>query len=197
VASRAAQLREQIRKWTDEPINIVAHSMGGLDARYMITHLDMAEQVRSLTTIATPHRGTYLVEWFLANYRTRVPILRAFEAAGISLDGFHDCQRTTCREFNAATPDIPEVKYFSYGGRVPSSHVTPPLRRAWSLLYSVEGPNDGMVSEASAHWGEYIGTVHADHFAQTPDMLFVRPGEDFDAPGFYCRVLEDLARRGF
>ena len=52
-------------------------------------------------------------------------------------------------------------------------------------------------TEASAHWGEYVGTVHADHFAQTPDMTFVRPGEDFDAAGFYCGVLEDLARRGF
>ena len=78
-----------------------------------------------------------------------------------------------------------------------ASHVTPVLRRAWSILKAVEGPNDGMVSEASARWGEYLGTIHADHFAQTPDMVFVRPGEDFDAPGFYCRVLEDLARRGF
>jgi hypothetical protein len=35
-----------------------------------------------------------------------------------------------------------------------------------------------------------------DHFAQTPDGLFVRPGENFDALGFYSRLVEDLARRG-
>jgi triacylglycerol lipase len=197
VAVRAEQLREQIIRWTDEPVNIIAHSMGGLDARYMISHLDAAKRVRSLTTVATPHRGTYLVEWFLTNYRNRVPLLRAFEVAGISLDGFRDCRPDTCREFNASTPDMPDVKYFSYGGAVRASQVTPVLRRAWSILTAAEGPNDGMVSEASAHWGEYLGTVYADHFAQTPDMTFVRPGEDFDAPGFYCRVLEDLARRGF
>ena len=63
------------------------------------------------------------------------------------------------------------------------------------LLFQWE--NDGMVSLASARWGEYLGTVHADHFAQTPDMKFVHPAEDFDALGFYVHVLENLARRGF
>jgi triacylglycerol lipase len=83
------------------------------------------------------------------------------------------------------------------GGEVAFGRVTPMLRRAWNLLTSLEGPNDGMISMASARWGEYLGTVHADHFAQTPDMTFVRPGEDFDALAFYCHLLEDLARRGF
>ena len=197
VVARAAELRDQIRRWTDEPVNVIAHSMGGLDARYMITHLGMAKQVRCLTTVATPHRGTHLVDWFLTNFHKRVPLLRAFEALGVSLDGFRDCRPSACVAFNASTPDMPGVKYFSYGGSVPVSRVTPVLRRAWTLLSATEGPNDGMVSEASAHWGEYVGTVHADHFAQTPDMTFVRPGEDFDAAGFYCGVLEDLARRGF
>jgi triacylglycerol lipase len=196
VADRAALLKEQILRWTEEPINIVAHSMGGLDARYMISRLDMAKRVRSLTTVATPHRGTYLVEWFLTNYHSRVPLLRGFEMAGVSLDGFRACRRDDCREFNASTPNAPGVTYFSYAGVVPASRVTPFLRRAWSILTPVEGPNDGMVPAASARWGEYLGTLHADHFAQTPDMTLVRPDEDFDAAGFYCRVIEDLARRG-
>jgi triacylglycerol lipase len=197
IVARARQLREQILDWTDEPINIVAHSMGGLDARYLITHLGLADKVRSLTTIATPHRGTYLVDWFLANFRSRVPLLLAMEAMGMNVDGFRDCRPSACRDFNHRTPDMPGVRYFSYAGSVPSSRVTPMLRRAWSLLNAVEGPNDGMVSLESARWGEYLGVLHADHFAQTPDRIFVRPGEDFDALGFYFRLLEDLARRGF
>lgn len=197
VIERAARLRAQILEWTDEPINVIAHSMGGLDARYMITHLGMARRVRSLTTVSTPHRGTYLADWFLANFRNRVPLLLALEAFGVNIDGFRDCRPTACREFNADTPDRPEVTYFSYGGEVQSSRLTPALRRAWNLLTPMEGPNDGMVSMASARWGEYLGTVHADHFAQTPDATFVRPGEDFDALGFFSRMVEDLARRGF
>jgi triacylglycerol lipase len=197
VVARAKQLRDQILRWTNEPINIIAHSMGGLDARYLITHLDMANRVRSLTTVASPHRGTYLVDWFLANFRNRVPLLLALEAVGVNVDGFSDCRPAACQAFNAVTPDMPGTRYFSYGGSVPVTCVTPFLRRAWSLLRAVEGPNDGMVSQASARWGEYLGTVHADHFAQTPDKTFVRPGEDFDALAFYLRLLEDLARRGF
>ncbi|HEV3118770.1 MAG TPA: hypothetical protein VGY58_17095 [Gemmataceae bacterium] len=197
VVLRAGQLREQILRWTSEPVNLIAHSMGGLDARYMITHLGMAEHVRSLTTVSTPHRGNHLVDWFLTNYRERVPLFLALEAAGVDVKGFSDCRPAACSEFNRQTPNMPGVAYFSYGGEVPVSRVTPPLRRAWHILSAAEGPNDGMVSLASARWGEYLGTVHADHFAQTPDMKFVHPHEDFDPLGFYVRILETLARRGF
>jgi triacylglycerol lipase len=197
IKTRAKEMREQIRRWTDGPVNIIAHSMGGLDARYLITHLDMADRVRSLTTIGTPHRGTSLADWFIANYRHRVPLLLAMEAFGINVDGFADCRPAACRAFNANTPDVPGVSYFSYGGAVPQSHVSPILRRPWALLTPLEGANDGMVSVASACWGEYLGTIAADHFAQTPDAAFLRPGEDFDSLGFCLKLVEDLAYRGF
>jgi triacylglycerol lipase len=197
VSSRAAQLKEQILRWTDEPVNIIAHSMGGLDARYMVSVLGMADRIRSLTTVSTPHRGTFLVDWFLTNFRNRLPLLLALEAMGTDLGGFRDCRPTACSKFNEEVPDMPGVRYFSYGGSVSSAHVTPFLRRAYNLLSAAEGPNDGMVSLTSARWGEYLGTIHADHFAQTPDMTFVRPGETFDPLGFYVRIVEDLARRGF
>jgi triacylglycerol lipase len=197
VVERAVQLREQILRWTDEPVNLIAHSMGGLDSRYMITHLGMAERVRSLTTIGTPHRGSHLADWFVANYRQRLPLLVALEAFGLNVDGFRDCRPAICREFNANTPNMPGVQYFSFGGEVPVSRLTPFLRRAWSILTPVEGPNDGLVSVASARWGEYLGTIPADHFAQTPDAVFLRSGENFDALGFFSRLLENLARRGF
>jgi triacylglycerol lipase len=197
VAARAEQLRDLIRNWTDEPVNIIAHSMGGLDARAMISHLGMADHVRSLTTVAAPHRGSYLADWFEANYRRRVPLLLALEALGINVDGFRDCKVAVCREFNDRTPDAPEVRYFSYGGVVPHSKVSPILRRGWTLLQGMEGPNDGLVSLASSRWGDFLGVVHADHFAQTPDGVFVRPGETFDSLGFFSRIIEDLARHGF
>jgi triacylglycerol lipase len=197
IVERAQQLREQIVRWTDQPVNLIAHSMGGMDARYLITHLDMADRVRSLTTIGTAHRGTSLADWFITNYRNRVPLLLAMEAFGVNVDGFRDCRIGACKAFNEATPDRPGVTYFSYGGAVPQSRVSPFLRRAWTILTPLEGPNDGMVSVKSARWGEYLGTIAADHFAQTPDAVFLRPGEDFDAAGFCFRVIEELARRGF
>ncbi len=196
VAARAEQLRDLIRHWTEEPVNLVAHSMGGLDARYLITHLGMADRVASLTTIATPHRGTSVADWFCLNFRHRVPLLLTLEAFGINVDGFRDCRTDMCRAFNERTPDAPSVRYFSYTASVPSSRVSPLLRRAWNILTTAEGENDGLVSVRSAVWGEVIGRLSVDHFVQTPDCLFVRPGETFDAVDFYSRLIEDLAHRG-
>jgi triacylglycerol lipase len=196
-AARAEQLRDQILAWTREPVNLIAHSMGGLDARYLISHLGMADHVCSLTTVCTPHHGSAIADWFCAHFNEGIPLLLTLKAVGLNLDGIRDCQRAVCKEFNARTPDVPGVRYFSYGGAVPQSRVSPLLRRSWTLLTPVEGPNDGVVSVASAHWGEYLGTLAVDHFGQTPDGRFVRAAENFDSLGFFSRLVEDLAWRGF
>jgi hypothetical protein len=62
IAVRAAQLARQIRDIPAERVNIVAHSMGGLDARYAISVLGLGDRVASLTTIGTPHHGTPLAD---------------------------------------------------------------------------------------------------------------------------------------
>ena len=41
-----------------EPVHVLAHSMGGLDSRFMISSLGMAQRVLTLTTLGTPHRGS-------------------------------------------------------------------------------------------------------------------------------------------
>lgn len=48
--------------------NLVAHSMGGLDSRYMISHLPSSQyNIASLTTIATPHRGSSFMDFLREN----------------------------------------------------------------------------------------------------------------------------------
>ena len=46
------------------PFHIIAHSMGGLDSRFLITHLQPEEdnRVLSLTTIGSPHRGSPIAD---------------------------------------------------------------------------------------------------------------------------------------
>src|SRR5713101_2070415 len=64
VAERAAQLKDFLnRELSREPVHLIAHSMGGLDSRYLISRLDMAPRVLSLTTIGTPHRGSPFADW--------------------------------------------------------------------------------------------------------------------------------------
>ena len=65
IASRAEQLDRFLQvKAPGRGINFMAHSMGGLDCRHLITHLKPVEYAPlSLTTIATPHRGSPFMDW--------------------------------------------------------------------------------------------------------------------------------------
>src|SRR5688500_19375202 len=59
-----------------ERVVILAHSMGGLDARYMISKLGMDDRVAALVTITTPHRGSPYADWCLRNLGQRLGGLR-------------------------------------------------------------------------------------------------------------------------
>ncbi|KAJ3160337.1 hypothetical protein HDU86_000671 [Geranomyces michiganensis] len=63
--SRAHELRDFLEtRMEGQSINLVAHSMGGLDCRYVITHLPSSKfKVNSLTTVATPHFGSSFMDW--------------------------------------------------------------------------------------------------------------------------------------
>lgn len=48
----AEKIEEIINEEKTEKVNIIAHSKGGLDARYAISSLGMGDKVASLTTLA-------------------------------------------------------------------------------------------------------------------------------------------------
>lgn len=66
VAVRAEHLARHIDTTLAETgadrVNLVAHSMGGLDARYVVSVLGYADRVASVTTISTPHRGAAVAD---------------------------------------------------------------------------------------------------------------------------------------
>lgn len=53
---------EQQRCRAAAKVNLVAHSMGGLDARWLISQLGYGDRIATLTTIATPHRGSAIAD---------------------------------------------------------------------------------------------------------------------------------------
>ena len=61
-----AYLSETLPKGTG--VNFVAHSMGGLDVRHLISTIKPTSYTPlSLTTIGTPHRGSPFMDWCAAN----------------------------------------------------------------------------------------------------------------------------------
>src|SRR5439155_4244916 len=98
-----------------EPVHIFGHSMGGLDALYMISRLDMAPRVLSLTSLGTPHRGTAFADWALGRLvRFFHPV---FDICNLPHQAFRDLTTTACAEFNRQAPDAPGVRYFSVAGQ--------------------------------------------------------------------------------
>lgn len=58
----ATQIDDVLEQTGAEKVNIVAHSMGGLDSRYAISGLGYGDRVASLTTISSPHRGSAVAD---------------------------------------------------------------------------------------------------------------------------------------
>jgi triacylglycerol lipase len=188
VAHRAEQLRRYILDtFPGERVHIVAHSMGGLDARYMIWHLEMHPWVHTLTTIGTPHRGTAFADWGQRRLgRTVKPLLHFW---GIPTEAFDDLTTESCARFNETTPDAPGVRYFSVAGTCPRDLLSPLWWPAAEVVTEIEGPNDGIVAVQSASYGELFEVWDADHM-----NLVNRPNPRAsgwgDRPSDYLRLVQ-------
>ncbi|KAF7341981.1 Ubiquitin-related modifier 1 [Mycena venus] len=69
IVSRSETLDQQLQsKARGRGVNFLAHSMGGLDCRHLISHIKPTEYVPlSLTSISTPHRGSPFMDWCAEN----------------------------------------------------------------------------------------------------------------------------------
>ena len=197
VEARARALKDAVERLGDGPVNVVAHSMGGLDARWWIGRLGGHRRVASLTTIASPHRGTAVADWGARRLGSALAGWRLLRDLGVDPTAFTDLTREACEARNAVLLEAPEVPTFSYGGARPWWGTAPPLLPAFRILQRAEGPNDGLVSVASSRFGTYLGTLEADHFAQT-GWHWTPPGlRRFDHRAFYVSLARSLASRGF
>jgi triacylglycerol lipase len=185
-------------------LSIIAHSMGGLDARYLIQERDWHEVVDVLVTVATPHRGSSIASLILdqpQSVREWLGDMADWLGTHILEDGTADI-RQALREltpayventFNEEVPNHPDVTYWSYGcqaGEGTDVPVDPIFRYFNSYLYEREGLNDGIVSLRSARWGEYQGTVEADHARQVGIRSSL--AAKFDSNAFYTSIIERL-----
>lgn len=164
IAFRAGQLKAFLdATFPTEPVHLFAHSMGGLDARYLISRLDMAPRVLSLTTLGTPHRGSPFADWALTHL---VPFVApVFDYFQLPREAFEDLTVVRCRQFNEETPNAAGVRYYSIAGQGHSLWRNPSWALSAPIVERAEGPNDGIVSVASATWGEGCDVWEGDHMS--------------------------------
>jgi len=146
------------------PLHLLAHSMGGVDARYWISRLGGAGKVASLTTLASPHRGSTAADIVCQSYMP----FRLFA-------GVRNLTTEKMQAFNARTPDDPGVVYRSYAAARPVPEHVWLVRYFGRHIQRHEGNNDSQVSVHSAKWGEHIATLPCDHFELIYLNLWLNP----------------------
>jgi triacylglycerol lipase len=192
VKERAAELARAVQLIDARRVNIIAHSMGGLDARYAIARLGLENKVASLTTIGTPHRGTPLADLGAGLLGGKLKLRGLLEKLGLDVDAFYDLTTTRMQSFNDEVPDARGILYGSYAARTEGKALVlnPLLLPTYLYLSGRAGENDGLVPTASQPWGELLGRLDADHWAQ------IGWSATFDAPAFYADLLRELTARG-
>jgi pimeloyl-ACP methyl ester carboxylesterase len=117
IEERALDLERQILEAIPEgKFNIVAHSMGGLDARYLASRRPIGARITSITTVATPHHGAWYADFAEKWVFRRQGLNKLANLFGMRMDQMPALRvRHVEGEFNAQTPDNPNVAYYSYG----------------------------------------------------------------------------------
>lgn len=155
---RAEQLKDRVNEILAATgaakVHLIAHSMGGLDARHMIVDKNMAGKVASLTTIGSPHFGTILADHVVSlGGSTIVDRLRQF--INLDLNGFLDLTIEACENFNRRAEDFEaknDVFYQTYASTQSFPLVFAPLLLSWTFIQGHAGRNDGLVPLASQQW---------------------------------------------
>lgn len=160
------RVEEVLAETGGEKVHLIAHSKGGLEARYLVSSLGMAPHVASVSLISTPNRGSktmdaiaQMPEWML---RLSGLFVNAwYRLLGDSRPDFYSaCLELTtawAREFNRQNPDADGVLYRSYAGSMGSFRSDGFLWWQNLVINRVEGENDGLVTVESAAWTGFQG----------------------------------------
>lgn len=217
IEKSACELKEHLKlileKTGAKKVNIIAHSKGGLDARYAISKLGMAPFVASLTTINTPHRGCkwadILLEKLPGSFVNRVAgrynkIFKKMGDAGPDfIEAVEDLTWKRAQKFNKEVLDSPNILYQSVMSKMKSAGSAKfPLNLAYRIIWHYQREeNDGLVPISSGKWGDYRGLLtgstkrgisHADMIDLGRENI---PG--FEVRNYYVNLIKDLKEKGY
>lgn len=208
IQERAQVLRMEIEeKFKGQPVNIVAHSLGGLDARFLVSKLRYTK-VASITTIATPHRGSPLAEWAVNNGTLKTPWYWLMKVGGFDLNRprFVPSLLPSAMEgiFNREILDVESVKYFSVVATASrkKGSLAPILWFPDAFLRGQKHPtmsyedNDGLVPGSSQAWGTVIARVEVDHMGQLNHHFLRWPPNPQASLTLWFNIYQNLLDQG-
>lgn len=201
-----------------EKVNILAHSKGGLEARYLLNH-GYHDKIASVTTIDTPHHGSNAVDFLMKTPKCLVKIAAKGTDLWMRLLGdknpaCYECfdlfTTETADRFNSENPTPDDVYCQSYAFKVNGAFSDPFFCITYPVVRRFDGDNDGLVSVSSATWGNFKGVhtspsrrgiSHADvvdlrrmkFTSRTPEAK----DEVSDIVVFYVNLIKELKQLGY
>ncbi len=211
IENNAAQLKCQIEEICKargvDKVNIIAHSKGGLDAKYMIDELDGDTRVASLTTVCSPHKGSKLagkicgypkpllkfiafwIDFWYKIFGDKAPdsmrVLQQLKA--IPPEEYNEavaCEKVYCQSFSAVMKRSRDDFVMGIPLKITN--------------HTEDSPTDGIVSVESSKFGNYRGNCLDGSVSHSEIIDFMAGKKKRQKVfAFYLSVCEDLANRGF
>jgi triacylglycerol lipase len=220
ISTRATLTRDALVPWMAAnnctKVHLIGHSQGGLVVRYLVsnTALGFTSSVATVSTIDAVHKGAPLADivlavipsWLQPFANTALGLLAQLFYGAAPMDVIAMGQSlavSTVNAFNAATPNVSGMKYYSYGNHMawadPIQHLlmapTYPITWAGGLWYGLGGSNDGVVPLESQKWGTWKGEASSWWYATGIDHLQATnlewSGQNyFDVTGWYLSIAQ-------
>ena len=212
----ADRIKEIIQQSGAEKLNVIAHSKGGLDIRYAISTLGMDRYIASLSTISTPHNGSYTMDKIMRLPKFMVKFIAACSNLNLRIFGdqhpdayrvFQSFTTAHAEEFNRQNPDSSDVYYQSYAFKfsTPFSDILESFQHF--VVNRIEGENDGLLTPRAVQWGDFRGVYtgashrgisHADEIDLRRRPFTKKQGEGIsDIVDFYRDLVRELQKKGY
>ncbi len=189
-----------------EKVNIIAHSKGGLDAKYMIERLGMQDKVASLTTLCTPHKGSQIATKILGFPKP----IKKFIAFWVNTcyrvlgdkhpDSLKVCEQLQSGFFAEDVLNFSDKVYCqSYSSAMARSRDDFVMGVPYIFLKKFENDfTDGVVSVESAKFGNYRGNCTEGSVSHSEIVDFMAGKKKREKIyAFYVNLCCELAEMGF
>ncbi|KIL62021.1 hypothetical protein M378DRAFT_807333 [Amanita muscaria Koide BX008] len=138
-------IRDITAKFPGKTVHLIAHSMGGLNARDIAARSGTDElkfKVLTVTTFGTPHDGVKALE-------TTAFVDAVVKIFGISAPALIDMKPSVVTQFSERTRVNPDVKYFTWAGDCIVA--TALFATTWPFTIP-HGATDCVINVSSAKW---------------------------------------------
>jgi triacylglycerol lipase len=209
------QIEDIVARSGSEKVNLIGHSQGGLDARYVAAA--RPDLIASITTVGTPHKGaevaTYLrnhvekgsfAEEVFAKFTnqlgTIIGLLSGYTSPQDAIASIESLTAEGAAQFNAKYPaGLPAepcgegaaeengIRFYSWSGTHPSTNIFDVSDLPLILTGSIYSePNDGLVGKCSSHFGMVIRDDYAmNHIDEVNHLLGVTVLNSTSTPTTY------------